>query len=300
MRVYFIQSNWLGHPLAEPVFDNEDYVHLPGVFCPECGADRLFWKSCATIYTTSEAVEAVRELLTSYQPRSEKVRKWLKKPIDESWLQKTLLPEDFTELCQEVRPLLGLPDDFPLSEVQCIAASAFFRMPRVPPEWDVWGGVEYGYLTVSPPAAQLLQYSGLTGFELYPVEVLDKRWRPVRDYVVYAVVFRGRGGLPRTEPEGFWRRCTRCGHWQLTDYRAYDLEIDPSQWDGSDFFHFVDYGPPVVTERARAWFERSGLRLWVRFLEPKEGWYRWYFSEDLRARANAEHMRKFFPDWRAD
>ncbi len=299
MRAYFIQSDWRGHPLAEPVFAYEDDVHLPSVFCPECGADRLFMKFCGTIYTISEVVEAVRELLTSYQPRSEKVRKWLKRPIDESQLQKTLLPEDFTELCQEVRQLLGLPDDFPLSEGQRIVARAFFRMPRVPPEWDVWGEWR-GSLTVSPPAAQLLQYSGLTGFELHPVEVLDKRWRPVRDYVVYELVFRGRGGLPRTEPEGFWRRCTRCGHWQLTDYRAYDLAIDPSQWDGSDFFHFVDYGPAVITERARVWFEQSGLRLWVRFSEPKEGWYCQYLGREARDRAHAEHIRKYIPNWRAD
>ncbi len=284
MRAYGVKSNWRGHPLAEPVFAHEDEVLLPGVFCPECGADWEYRK-CSTIYTTSEAVDAVRELLTCYQSRSEKVRKWLTEPIDESRLQETLLPEDFTELCQEVRQLLGLPDDFLLQSRQHIAASAFFRMPRVPPEWDVWGGVEYGYLTVSPPAAQLLQYSGLTGFELHPVEVLDKRWRSVRDYVVYELVFRGRGGLPRTEPEGFWYRCSGCGDWRLRDYRDYHLEIDPSQWDGSDFFHFVDYGPGMITERARAWFERSGLRLWVEFVEPDAGWY---LDSEARARARDE------------
>ncbi len=275
-------------------------VHLLGLYCPACKANWQFFAEADNIFVP-EIPEPLQRILRDYETKGIRTYNQLMQTVEEiareaEYLRQhgiepnspTLLPEDFAQLCAEVRRWLALPDDYPLRQRQAIFTDFVIQLVQFPPEWDFFGGGAFSSYYLSPVAAERLSRSGLTGFVLYPVEVYDHEWE-FREYW-YILRVHGRGGVPITQPEGYWYRCSRCGYWQLSKYQPYQFAIDPSQWDGSDFFHFVDYGQVVITERARAWLEQSGLRLWVEFEEPD---WRWYLDAQAREVARAERRRMF-------
>lgn len=117
-------------------------------------------------------------------------------------------------------------------------------------------------IVISDHARQVLQSASLTGYDLHPAEVLttpesiDRAALPK----LWELLVVGRGG-PAHKDSGIakLRECGECG---LVEYSAFrnGIVVDPSTYDGSDFFTVVEYPKYVlVSERARAVIEGKRL-----------------------------------------
>jgi len=307
MRVYAIH-HWRPEELAEQYVDNisypfkylseASYIYLFGMNCPECMEPSLITLrySCSALpYALTETQwEQVRELILYYKKRA------LEEHADVE--PGVLLPEDFAAFARDLRQLLHIPHRLPIYPRIRLGHPGFQMVNHL--LWDILLALGESEMYVTQTAAEQLMSSGLKGFELFPVRVesggylIERKrwgkrqleWRWYEATPLYQMVVWGEGGIPRTEPEGAWWQCARCKNWYHREYRKYHLALDESQWDGSDFFRFLGRGTVYVTERAKEWLERSGLRVWLEFTEPTGG----YYDIQGRRRAYAEFMREFF------
>ena len=235
--------------------------YLPGMFCPDCRAypPSPFYAKATSLPFSPTA--NLLQLIEQFQAKAV--------PSEHGTY---LLPEDFWTLAEQVRQLLAIPPHYRVRPLESIGTTAI-RLTKYPPKWDMCGLGPYVGLYLTPLAADKLSHSGLTGFDLYPVVVYNRHYSLYQGAELYEMVVWGNGGVPITEPSGHWWQCSRCGRWQLDAYCSYRLEIDPTQWDGSDFFHFVGYGGLMVSHQAWEWLVNSGLHLWLSAIEPCAEWY---------------------------
>ncbi len=246
---------------SAPIEEVGTELRLPGMFCPDCRAyppSPFYAKATRLpILPTSE----LSALIEYYKARAVSAEGG-----------SYLLPEDFSILAEQVRQLLLVPPQYRVRPHIGIGQTRI-RLTKYPPKWDICGLGPYTGLYLTPHAANLLLHSGLTGFDIHPVLVLNRSYSLYQGAELYEMVVWGNGGVPYTEPADCWWQCKRCGRWQLRCLQIRRMEIDPTSWDGSDFFHFVGYGGLMVTQRAREWLESAGLHLWVGFIEPRAEWY---------------------------
>lgn len=271
------------HGVPIPVLP-DDTVILPGVYCPECQAKWHFLAEADGMFVSDQVFEELQFLVGQFTALAST------HGVNGGDGRPSILPEEWRQLTSELSRLLGLPEHRFHERQNINHRLVGYRLTKLPPSWDVWGGAPYSKFLLTKEAAEALNASGLTGFQLHPIEVYNRHYALCEDTVFYTLEVYGRGGVPITEPSGFWQRCRRCKQWQLTSYREYHFAVDESQWDGSDFFRFVDYGPVIITERARKWLEQSGLRLWIEFVDID---WRWYLDAASREIARAERRRKW-------
>lgn len=117
-------------------------------------------------------------------------------------------------------------------------------------------------IVISDHARQVLQSAKLTGYDLRPAEVLMTPARVSRAALprLWELVVVGKGG-PAHKDSGIakLRDCSECG---LIEYSAFrnGIVVDPSTYDGSDFFTVVEYPKYIlVSERAKATIEGNRL-----------------------------------------
>jgi len=290
--------------------DTKSAIYLPGMHCPECNDPNHYrgYYACAMDlpFALSRRQRAkVKALIDSYRPRALPGFEGIQTSVP------VLLPEDFSALARDLRRLLGIPPHFFIRPHARVGPKRVYLLDEV--TWDI--RVHAGDMYLSRRGAKALWRSGLKGFALFPMEVelgdeemitdcmwvelelsgqLERHrewWYRRKVMPLYELVVWGRGGIPKTDPDGFWWQCKRCKRWYLGKYQEYRLELDSQQWDGSDFFHFAECGNVHVTERAKEWLENLGLVKWVGFISPRPG----SFWDEISAQsAHRDFMLKQF------
>jgi len=108
-----------------------------------------------------------------------------------------------------------------------------------------------GEVVITDRVAKLFKEAGFTGYELEPVEVVNRQ-----DITVWKFNVTGKGG----KAQGLYLkyRCEACG---LERYGGYENGIifDEKEWDGSDFFEVDGWGVILITERVKDFIEKHGL-----------------------------------------
>ena len=109
-------------------------------------------------------------------------------------------------------------------------------------------------LLVSPETAELFRASGLTGFEIKPVQAVDGR-----EYCEIAITGWG-GFAPEHSGCRLLEECPGCGGQTYSKFTDPALAVDAAQWDGSDFFYI--WPLPLwhlVSDRAARWLREQNL-----------------------------------------
>lgn len=244
---------------------------LPARVCPECC---MSWFYVAAADIPEQPTPELLKILMPYQNEfpDEYFAQMIEAADEENWehpvwsaieLHDTVTPREFAVLAQKIRELLNLHPRRLILPRATVGPSRV-RLQR-PLKWDIMGGGAEVILLLSATAAEVLDDSDLSGFQIFPVSMEGKAPHPVYEMIVF-----GDGGLPITSPEGYWKQCEECKEWWLQKDQPYIFEIDSSVWDGSDFFHFAGKGYVYVSERAKEWLEASGLRLGIGFVEPQQ------------------------------
>jgi hypothetical protein len=235
------------YALREPIIGRDEkgrsveydptYIGLPGIRCVgEPGA-------CGQIWATS--LGRIHQEL----PEDHPLRAKTGHPVPVA---------EFRALREDVRHVLRLPAEQPLLPGTDIGFVRVRQRRTYVPAFE-WPKVHT--ILVTTAVLDYLQQHGLTGWRTEPVvltQVLKGKPPPeMREFVVV-----GRAGTARTAPQvQIKRSCDVCGRVSYEDPVYEQFEIDPEQWDGSDFFRF---GPPFhgyifVSERARHVLEQSPL-----------------------------------------
>lgn len=127
---------------------------------------------------------------------------------------------------------------------------------------------------ITDKVAQLFKDQGFTGYELRPVRVNKvERMKEGREIPkLWQLVITGWGGIAPSESgiKRIGQPCEACGYWEYSGMSNPSALIDPSQWDGSDFFMVFPLVQYIfVTERVKQFIEEKGLKGCV-FREPKD------------------------------
>lgn len=104
---------------------------------------------------------------------------------------------------------------------------------------------------ITDRVARLFKEAGFTGYELKPVEVVNRR-----DITVWGFNVIGRGG--KAQGLQLKYRCEACG---VERYSGYENGIifDEKEWDGSDFFMIDGWGVILITEKVKDFIENNSL-----------------------------------------
>ena len=188
---------------------------------------------------------------------------------------------EFQALREEVRRVLHLSPDQPLLPGTNIG-HVHVRQRRTSVPALEWPAVHTTLITGK--ARDYLRTQGLTGWRTEPIVFTRTlKRKPPPDLCEFVV--EGRGGAAHTVPPlQIKRTCPVCGLLQHEDLVYEQLELDPAQWDGSDFFRFAPpfHGYVFVSERARQVLEQSPLDNYElvsieQFLDERRpehrGWY---------------------------
>lgn len=128
-------------------------------------------------------------------------------------------------------------------------------LPNPPLEDFVW--TWHSECLIRDHVLGLFRSKGLVGFDVKPVKARFKRgayepptlWELVTESRVRAATA---AGLYVKD------RCEACASVLYSVYE-HGLPVDESTWDGSDFFHFEEWGGLFVTERVRDFVIEQGL-----------------------------------------
>jgi len=113
-------------------------------------------------------------------------------------------------------------------------------------------------IVITDHACEILRSAKLTGFDVCPVDVgriperLDGRKFPR----LWELVIEGRGG-PAHKKSGIVKK-DQCAECEFVEYSAFKhgIVVDPSTYDGSDFFSVAEYPRYVlVNEHAKSVIE---------------------------------------------
>jgi len=124
---------------------------------------------------------------------------------------------------------------------------------------------------ITDRVAEIFKGHNLTGYELHPVKVCNKKL----DYNLWELVVTGSAG--RAHPDSGINLKFHCQYCGLTRYtpikKGVGIIVDETQWDGSDFFTIIEYRKFVlVTEKVKKIIEENNLK-GVRVVPVSElGW----------------------------
>lgn len=94
----------------------------------------------------------------------------------------------------------------------------------------------YGECLLTDRTLELFQSSRFTGFEVKPVKTSFKQ-SSVSPPTLWELVVTGWGGMaPPESGIKLLEHCPDCGATVYSDWSEADKLVEPSQWDGSDFF----------------------------------------------------------------
>ncbi len=149
---------------------------------------------------------------------------------------------------------------------------------------------------------ELWQDAGLTGFELKPVYIVGwykkpRKALPEKIPTYYRLTATSKVRL--VEPKVLKGPCPVCG---FIEYKfpetslhlRHGLRIDPTSWDGSDFFSLVHYGFIFCTRRVAEVTLRAGYNRRIAFVRL-ENWSRWedFDAKKWTPQAHREHVESF-------
>ncbi len=209
---------------------------IPGVICEICGR-------------TWSRVSGRR--LARPLPDDLQLKQWLRpKPVPVS---------DCSKISLRLRQTLELDDEFPLFPGLDVGLGAVNMVYSEltdfiwPTPWTI---------LLSSRAKEVLEKSGLEGFEIVPVGLRDVEKEGPGDPIheLFEFVVTGDGGTASAASGiSVVERCYRCGFALYSPFSG-GLQVDPAQWDGSDFFLLEEYPTYVLaSDRARRFLEKSGL-----------------------------------------
>lgn len=245
---------------------------IPSRYCENCRKNQWHADCCGIVeippphvvdalqpYQIRKSLGPFHALLIAYDkgtPQSE-----LDRLNDEVERDKALLPHDFDGLVAEIRSRMNIGDD-----------RLILPRSRVGPdtvivaEWVDADIIHVDPLILSEKAASMLESSGLSGYEIHPLNVFSSD-----SMKLYSLIVVGDGGVPAIQSkEGEWRQCPECRGWHLFGPQvAIRQAVDETQWDGSDFFHLAKAGSAYISEAAKAWMLDSGLSSYIK-MEPLE------------------------------
>lgn len=269
MRVYSLIADYVDKWISSKEFKiRMPELRLPRRYCSMCKGD--IRADCAEI--PEEPSKEIVKLLKPYQDSIERVELLdkLMIAVDENEppdvveaLNKkfeqydTINPKEFKFVAERIKNLMNLPPYRLIIPRKPIGTpkARVYRELKV----DMIVGVSYNPCAVlTEKAVEMLANSGLTGMEFHPIQVV----RPP-GYKLYTMIVYGDGGEPKivSGKAEYWQ-CPECGVWSIRDHTGpIQVVLDEDKWDGSDFFHFMGGGGVCITERAKEWFEGSGLRL---------------------------------------
>lgn len=167
-------------------------------------------------------------------------------------------PQEFALIAEKARKALQLADDIPLLPGTRIHR-LYVRATCVPSADFEWP--DLFRCVITERVRQFLTDNNFTGWHVEPA-IITKKPAKAAMPPLYELVVDGRGGKPIVEPPvevGFF--CEACGAIEYRNVVPTRLELDESEWDGSDLFHFDGFfGPYIfVSERFAQALERSSL-----------------------------------------
>lgn len=246
-------------------------LKLPGRWCSTCRVTDYF--SVATDIP-EEPSDDLRVIIQPYlrhvsAPTVEQMLEAADESIDNARILDeipkilSVSVKEFSKLTHMVRKLLQL------SSKRLILPKANIGPSKLRLRRTLWSDVihttEGHRMILSPSAVEHLKRSGLTGFQIFPVQVPTQS-----PHLAYEMIVYGDGGWPNLKQSHLWNFCEECGEGWLYEDRPYVFELNLDDWDGSDFFHFGGKGGVYVTERVVQWFASTTLRHNMRFIPPDE------------------------------
>jgi len=244
-------------------------LRIPCMYCPDC-KQRSWGSPNARI--PEPILPQAAELLAPYPPhltqevvlqmweRYEAEKQGLVPPHsgEEELRLLAVEPEEFFALEAELRRIYSLPARRKISPNEFIGPKCVTTKRKQPP-WEAYAPA--GHLYLSHRAGDELLEAGLTGIELFPVYLRSGQLSEI-----YEVVVTGNGGLPRLVSRGGeYHYCERCRRWYLKGEHPLKIDLDMTQWDGSDFFHLALPDSEVyISERAYDFFHRPIFAVFVR------------------------------------
>jgi len=119
----------------------------------------------------------------------------------------------------------------------------------------------YSECLIQDRVLALFRQEGFTGFEVKPVTVKTKKGINIPPATLWEVVVTGWGGM--ASPESgikLIKHCSGCGHLEYSGFDDPSKIIDPSLWDGSDFFMVWPLPKFIfVTERVMNFIKKEKL-----------------------------------------
>ena len=149
---------------------------------------------------------------------------------------------------------------------------------------------------------ELWRNTGLTGFRTKPVHIVgwyEKPEKPLPEGMptYYELVTTSKVRLIEPPPRG--APCPRCGFIEydfpkLGIYLANGMRVDPTSWDGSDFFGLAHYEFILCSYRAAAVTLEAGYNKHIAFVRA-EDWARWgdFDYRKWTPKAYGQHMESF-------
>jgi ParB family transcriptional regulator, chromosome partitioning protein len=216
-------------PRGRSVEYDPTHVGLPGVSCRgEPGG-------CGDVWATS--LDRIRiELPDNHPLRGVESR--------------AVSPARLRTLQDELRRALGLPSDLELKPGTDVG---FVRVRCLRPDVPAFEWPKVHTVLITGPTRQFLALQGLGGWHTAPVIVTESGVSALCQDLLEFVV-DGRAGVAWTEPAiPPPDTCEVCGRVQYEKVVVEQLRVDPTQWDGSDFFRFSPplHGYIFVSERAK-------------------------------------------------
>lgn len=172
--------------------------------------------------------------------------------------RKPVFPNEFQAIVRDVRQALHLPEDMVLKPGTDIG---LVRIECVRPEVTDFEWPKVHTLVITERVRRLLEDHGLTGWHTEPV-IVTQTTEGMPLPKLYEFVVDGCAGEPRVDPPvEVLSTCPVCGFIQYKRDVPVRLEMDDSQWDGSDFMRFssVYSGLIFVTERVKEVLTNSTL-----------------------------------------
>jgi hypothetical protein len=126
----------------------------------------------------------------------------------------------------------------------------------------------YSDWLITDRVAEIFKTHNLTGYELHPVKVCNKKL----EFNLWELVITGNAG--RAHPDSDLNLRLYCKYCGLTRYtpikKGLGIIVNETQWDGSDFFTIIEYYKYVlITEKVKKIIEENNLK-GVRVVLPSE------------------------------
>lgn len=250
---------WPGFQRAVDV--QQPLLRLPSRYCETCKLS----PSAESAYIPKAVPQEILSLLEPHQITD---KMW-----EELWSQRgdesmdvfqdridrfhAITPAEYSQLIQVVREKMDIPATQPLLPYEWIGVFNALVLKEIKLD-IVAGSLGSACDILTEKAAEKLSGSGLTGFEIHPLQMLGPE-----NCKLYTVTVYGDGGVPIIcSGNGEWKQCPECGKWWVWGGEdSVHNTLDEREWDGSDFFHLAGGWNVFISKRAKEWFEHCDLRM---------------------------------------